>query len=391
VEVLFLCCFDDNPYQQELADALADQGVAVRKGDHTEYLPILGRLRNGRPDVVHLHWLDNLLVSHNPVLSVLLGLRLLVELVVCRLLGIGVVWTVHNVLDHERSQPRLELRFRKLAARVCDTLVVHSDCARGRVVDAYDLPTGGRGPAVVVVPHGHFLDSYPDEVSRETAREWLGVGDETVYLFFGNIRPYKGVEGLVRAFKRLDGDVRLFVVGRPLAESNADDRLRTACAEDDRIETVFEFVPEEDIQRYMNAADALVLPFEEVLTSGSAILGMSFGRAVVAPRLGCLPDVLSETPELLYDPDDPDGLHDALRRAREADLEAAGRRNFEKIREYDWNGIAARTRAVYEDATGLSRGTRHATVGAAEDGTNRGPNAGSDAETRSDPSSESGR
>jgi glycosyltransferase involved in cell wall biosynthesis len=217
---------------------------------------------------------------------------------------------------------------------------------------------GTDGPAVVVIPHGHFIDSYENTVSREEAREWLGVGDEPVFLFFGNVRPYKGVDDLVAAFKRLDGDARLFVVGRSLDDEEADARLRAACAEDDRITTVFEFVPEADIQRYMNAADALVLPFEEVLTSGSAILGMSFGRAVVAPRLGCLPDVLSETPELLYRPDDPDGLYDALRRAREADLEAAGQRNYEKVRGYDWNGIAARTRSVYENAAGVPKRTR---------------------------------
>lgn len=390
MEVLFLCSFDDNPYQGELADALANHSVTVRKGDHTELLPILGRLRNGRPDVVHLHWLDNLLVSHNSVLSVLLGLRLLFELVVCRLLGIGVVWTVHNVLHHERPQPRLELYFRRLVARLCDALLVHSACARSRVIDAYDLTADGHGPAVVV-PHGHFVDSYPNEVSPEAAREWLGVDDETVYLFFGNVRPYKGVEELVRTFKRLDGDYRLFVVGRPLDDADADARLRAACAEDDRIETAFEFVPDDDIQRYMNAADVLVLPFEEVLTSGSVVLGMSFGRAVVAPRLGSLPDVLSETPELLYDPDDPDGLYEALRRAREADLEDAGRRNFEKVREYDWNDIAARTHAVYENAAELPSEARYATLGVARDGPNSGSNAESGAGTKSDPSSGSGR
>ncbi len=360
MEVLFLCAFDDNPYQVELRDALADHGVRVRTGDHTEYLPVLGRFRHGRPDVVHLHWLDNLLVSHNPVFSVLLGLRLLFELAVCRLLGVGVVWTVHNVLHHEKPQPRLELFFRRLVARLCDALVLHSACAQGRVVDAYDVPMDGGGPAVVVVPHGHFVDSYENDVSREAAREWLGVGDEPVFLFFGNVRPYKGVDDLVAAFKRLDGDARLFVVGRALDDDAADARLRAACAEDDRISTVFQFVPEADIQRYMNAADALVLPFDEVLTSGSAILGMSFGRAVVAPRIGCLPDVLAATPELLYDPDEPDALYEALSEAREADLEDAGRRNFERVREYDWDGIAARTRAVYEDAAGVPPSERRA-------------------------------
>ena len=75
-------------------------------------------------------------------------------------------------------------------------------------------------------------------------------------------------------------------------------------------------IPDADIQIFMRASDFLVLPFRKVLTSGSAILGLSFGLPVIAPRSGLLPTLLTDGHEgFLYDPEDAQGLSGALCRA----------------------------------------------------------------------------
>ena len=93
--------------------------------------------------------------------------------------------------------------------------------------------------------------------------------------------------------------------------------LRTAAAGDPRISMQLRSIPDDEMQLYLRACDAVVLPFRDVLTSGSAILAMSFGRAVIAPRLGCLPETLSDDAAILYDPTAPDALRDALTSALE--------------------------------------------------------------------------
>ena len=348
--VLFLPSYDVNPYQPQLWGALLAYDVDVIRGDHTDLLPITEHLLalDERPDVVHLHWMDALTTSKNPVYAALLSCRLLFELALCKLLGVRVVWTVHNFVGHEAERPKFELSVRRLVARAADKIIVHSEGVRSKIADGYGVPADERSD-VVAVDHGHFLGSYADAVSREEARESFGFDDdETVFLFFGNVRPYKGIDDLLAAFGRIgDEQARLLIAGKPPDDDAAARDLRERCEADDRIIADLGFVPDDDIQRYMRAADAVTLPFDRILTSGSAILAMSYENAVVAPEIGCLPDVLSQTAEFLYEPNG-DGLEATMRYALSADLAAAGRRNAERVREFDWDDIAARTRRVYD-------------------------------------------
>ncbi|WP_157572907.1 glycosyltransferase [Halogranum rubrum] len=351
LDVLFLPYYDDNPYQQELRAALNDQHVTVRTGDHEAPLPLLQSVVGDRPDVLHLHWAHSLFVMHNKLVTLVLGLRLLFELTVCKLMGVPIVWTVHNTLDHERRHPLIELTVRRVVARLCDGFITHGKHAREEVIDVYDIsPTDAS--RVAVVPHGNYIGSYPDDVSRREAREALSLPDDaTVYLHFGNIRPYKGVTRLVETFGEMDDpDSHLLLAGRP--PTNPDDRARLfgLCERTDRVHTNFGFVPDDEIQHYFAASDAVVLPFERVLTSGSAVLAMSFGRPVVAPRMGCLPDTLSEKNDLLYDSDDPEGLRRQMQRVRDEDLSAVGSSNRIQAIQNDWGTAAERTYAVYRAA-----------------------------------------
>ena len=90
-----------------------------------------------------------------------------------------------------------------------------------------------------------------------------------------------------------------------------------------------------------------MLPFRDILTSGSAILALSHGRPVVVPALGCLPETLPADATFLYDPDDPDALAGALHRAAGADLAAMGVRARAWADGLDWGPIAAETARLY--------------------------------------------
>ena len=143
----------------------------------------------------------------------------------------------------------------------------------------------------------------------------------------GWVRSYKGVWELYEAFAKLDEpDARLVIAGEAVDGAYAA-RLTAAAKGDERIHLSLGFVPDEDLQLYLRAADVVATPFLEIFTSGSVLLAMSFGRAVIAPRRGCVTDVLDEAGGILYDADDPQGLEGALRVAMDADLEAMGRHN----------------------------------------------------------------
>lgn len=345
MRVLFIPDYTDgNPYQRELADGLSADGVDVSLASGYPLSTLRGILRS-RPDVIHLHWIAPFLVTESVFVSLLKSVVFVQATLAAKLLGIDIVWTVHNLLDHERRHPGLELFVRRLYARLSDGIIVHCSAAENAVVDRYRLPSDEK---TFVIPHGHYDASYENTVGGDRAREELGLHpDATTFLYLGQIRPYKQVPRLVDAFSEMpQEDVRLIVAGKPTDEAEAR-RVRARSRADERITTEFGYIPDRSLQLYFNAADVVVLPFRNVLTSGSTILGMTFEKPIVGPRVGCLPELLEGQRELLYEPE-TGSLVDAMERATEADLDAIGERNRRRVMEFEWNDISAATRRVYE-------------------------------------------
>jgi len=97
----------------------------------------------------------------------------------------------------------------------------------------------------------------------------------------------------------------------------------------------------------MNAADVIVLPFKDILTSGSVILAMSFGKPIIAPTIGCVPDVLDIEGSFLYNALEKDGLVNAMRRVFNSDIIKMGNHNFELAKQFEWDKIAKKTYEIY--------------------------------------------
>ena len=342
-----------NPYQTLLADALRAQGVRVTLGEGPSRHPVapllLAWIRAGMPRVIHLHWVHRYLKAIRGRRR-WAARRTLWELRILRRLGVRIVWTLHNIGDHDRHRDKLEMLFHRQLVELCDAVICHCAATRRLAIEAYGLPPEMQD-RLHVVPHGNYLGWYPDTLGKAEARSMLGLGGpERVFLFMGQIRRYKGVEDLLEAFQRLDApDARLIVAGRADRERTGE-RIALAAAGDARVTVALGEVPDDRMQVYLRAADAVVLPYTDVLTSGSAILAMTFGRPVIAPAIGCLPESLGSDGTILYDPVAPGGLEGALRLALETDLTLLGERAAAHAATLSWDPIAARTAELYQGA-----------------------------------------
>ena len=350
MSVLFIPDYSDgNPYQSNLEAALTDEVTYGR--DDTRF-PVCAAVLAGEVTVVHVHWLNLFFKGETRRgVAVRFGL-LLLRILVIRIAGVPVVWTVHNVRLHEPEYPRLERTFKRwfVTSGTCGRLIFHCEAVVDVLFEDLNLPSTARN-RVDVIPHGHYLDNYANDLSRHEARQSLDIPESsTVFLFFGLIRRYKGVDRLIDAFQAASlPDSRLLLAGNPVTDA-LEAELSAKSAHDDRIRCVFEFVPDDEIQRYMNAADAVVLPFRDVTTSGSAVLAMSFGNALVVPLLGCLPELLDENGAVFYGQNESDGLRSALERTVDRDLVEMGNYNETAVSEYDWSQIGEQTEAVYAKA-----------------------------------------
>jgi|SRR5581483_2125669 glycosyltransferase involved in cell wall biosynthesis len=336
-----------NPYQRILADSLSKKGVDVNFGATSSLFSVLRSLKNyWKPDILHIHWTTPFLFANSRIKTVIKSVGFIFGLLILKLSGIKIVWTAHNVVNHEVKFISLEPFFTRLMVELCDKVIVHSPSAKNEIIKGYGFRTG----QIAIIPHGSYINYYKNVIDRAQARERLQVGgDDVVFLYFGQVRPYKGVPELINAFKGLDcPQAKLFIVGEPLTFEIASDILRK-CNGDGRIRTVLEFIPDDEIQIYMNAADIMVLPYRCVLTSGAAMLGMSFSKPVIAPSIGGMSDILDSKGGFLYDPLQKDSLAKAMEQALTSELKKMGEHNLELSKRLSWDEIAQLTYDNYQE------------------------------------------
>jgi glycosyltransferase involved in cell wall biosynthesis len=218
------------------------------------------------------------------------------------------IFLCHNVAPHEGTP--LDRILTTYGLGGADAFLVH---ARS---EAEKLEGLAKGRPVRVHPHPSYEIFSRSAPSREEARRALDL-DGRVILFFGYVRPYKGLEDLLQALilARPDAWDRLVVVGefyepperyRPWL---TDPKLR------DRVRVVNRYVPNEEVARYFAAADVAALPYREATGSGIAQIAFGAGLPVIATRTGGLEEVVEEgVSGLLVPTRDPAALARALER-----------------------------------------------------------------------------
>ncbi|MDX6699038.1 MAG: hypothetical protein QOE65_2435 [Solirubrobacteraceae bacterium] len=246
------------------------------------------------------------------------------------------VLTAHDVLPREPRPGQLRAQ-RRLYDRV-DAVVVHSHHGRERLV----VDLGVDPERVHVIPHGAFdhLAALPDE---PLPPELAGV-DGPVVLFFGLLRPYKGVDVLLEAWRGIGG-AELWVVGMPRMPLR---ELRSRAAPSVRFFP--RFVPDGQVAALFRRADLVVLPYREIDQSGVLATALAFGKPLLLSAVGGFPEVAEAGAAELVAPGDAPALHLALRRLlgdaprREA-LSAAAREAA--ATRWSWDTVAARHMELY--------------------------------------------
>lgn len=285
----------------------------------------------GKYDVFHIHWPENLVRGRRRSVAALKKVMLLLLVARLKVTGRPVVRTVHNLDPHEDGGT-VERRLLQLCDAVTDAFV--------RLNTTTPLPAGGHATTIL---HGHYRDrpEYQVSIAQDPKR----------LLYFGLIRPYKGVDDLLRAFAALDStELNLRVVGKP-QDAVLADRIRQASEADDNISCRLQFLPDRDLGEEIAQAMLVVLPYREMHNSGSIILALSMARPVLVPSTPvnrALRDEVGPGWVYLFDAPtlDADTLQEIL-----AQVEADGRTRAAEpnLSERDWTTVGERHYALYRD------------------------------------------
>lgn len=225
--------------------------------------------------------------------------------------GIEVVFVCHNVEPHEGTPfDRLALMW---AYGGADRFVVHAQAERSKM----ERYAAGRPVAVVAHP---VYDLFAEVASPDpaAARAELGLGaEEEVLLFFGLIRPYKGLDVLLRAMPEIlaKRPVKLVVAGECYGDDKPLHALIAELGIGAALKLDLKYVPNEAVATYMVAADAVVVPYLHATQSGIVQVAYAFGKPVITTRVGGIPEVVWEGETgLLVPPSDPVALAAAVER-----------------------------------------------------------------------------
>lgn len=331
-----------NPYQRLLAEALTPLGVDVAfPQGYRRGLPFSRQvLARPRPDVLHLHWPTPYLRSDQTALRAAYSIRVLGDLSLVQKAGIALVWTVHNLVTHDTATPRLERWFSAQLARLADGLIVHSVAA----ANAVSAELGAPRKKMAIIPHGSLAPAYGPTPPRALARAALALPSEApLALFFGMVRPYKGVPNLLRAWAALGerrGDARLLIAGEVPNPDHAAE-VQGLAAKAPGVHLDLRRVPDEEVPTLMAAADVIVLPFEKSLTSGTVRLAQDYDLTVVASRA---PGTVDSPSVIFAESTEPDALSRAILKGLDG---AKGRQRGPVKLHNDWPEIARQHKDLY--------------------------------------------
>ncbi len=261
-----------------------------------------------------------------------------------------ILFELHNIETHERN--KLDKLALDWIVEVSDAIVLHTKEMKEILEQRYP----GVSDKVFVVPLGLYI-FYGKPVEKKLARGKLGLKPEDrVLLFFGNIRPYKGLELLVDALEILvkkGKDYKLVVAGRDWGLWESIEKSIQEKGIHEYVKAFPGYIPKEDVKYFFSAADVLVLPYIKFSSQSAAVLvSLNFGLPFLAPDFECFKEFPGE--KFLFQSGSPDSIAEYIERFFEDKkfskelMEVV----LKKKDEYSWSTIALKFKEIYENLRG---------------------------------------
>lgn len=320
----------------------------VKALEHAVDMYALSReLRRNKPDVIHFQWCPL------PILDAifLTSFRRIAPLVL----------TVHNTKAfHGNPSSWLQgVGWQKIMS-LFDVLIVHTEQSRQQL-----LAAGCQASKITVIPHG-TLQARGSQQELQGSSE--GKGDDhnqKIILFFGNVKPYKGVDILLKAFSQIPvksrKDAKVVIAGRSSIPKTEIEGLVEQLGIRDCVELDLRFLSDEELSALLRKAYMYVFPYKDIDASGALMLAIPYGKPIVASRLGIFSELLVDGENaLLADVGDHAAFALAIERLL-CDGQLArrlGEGARQVVRKYQsWEDIARLTMNTYQ-ALILHRGER---------------------------------
>ncbi len=331
------------PYQQLLAQALAEHGIdIVYPAGYRRGLPLARGTALLKPDIVHLHWPEAFFRNTGDRLDRLRVLRYPVDLWLTAR-KFPIVVTAHNLLPHNRGEEAGVHKNIQRTMRRAAAIFAHAEAAKTKLVETFGVPDA----RIEVIPFGDHAVTLGEPIPRQQARALLGLpADEKVCLMFGTVSPYKGSSEVVQFWVENKIAHRLVVVGPALSDAYAAslrELARNAPSVDLRVSA--DWMDDATLRMWLSAVDCAIFNYKSIFTSGAGALARSFGVPSLLPRSAATLDLGEPHAHVHRFGSFDSDFRGALERALAVPCEYSEARDWRQ--KTSWEAVAALTAPVY--------------------------------------------
>jgi len=235
----------------------------------------------------------------------------------CKRRGLPLLFLIHNVYPHEKRwfDPWLVRATLKLG----DAFVVQSIQEKEKLLQLFP------GARIFFHPHPVYMPFAEQKISKIEAKAQLGLDPNLpVALFFGIVRPYKGLPLLleaIAALKQQGQRIQALIAGEFWEDIQKYFRLIEQLGISDLVRLENRYIPNEEVSLYFSAADVFVAPYTAGTQSGAVKLAMGFGLPIVVSDI-LYDDLLRDSDSAItFSVDEPQGLVKAIRASLESKLQ----------------------------------------------------------------------
>ena len=308
----------------------------------------------GRQAIWHIHWIDVFhtgrlrksgMKNNHAIISILRLMNFLMQVSICKLCGVKIVWTIHNVTSHERPYSFFEKVVTKLLFIFCDKVTALNNHIKEKITEIYGFSD------MALMRQGLYEGCYANTMTRTEARQWLGLSDDDfVLVFLGVVEEYKGIDVAMQAMDEVaDDSVKLVVAGRLDRDTAYGAKVYESASRNKNIILFDNFIPDDEVQIYFKAADYSIYPYRRTGNSGPLYITLAFGIPTIIRGAGGNPEVVALNPNvaILIGQPEKGEIAQAIRKARSTEVED---REFNVFREQlSWKSLEKEILQVFDE------------------------------------------
>lgn len=293
--------------------------------------------------IFHIHFFDEIIQRPRWITSWMRMIGFVMLLMFLRWRGVHLIWTAHNLRPHTCWHEDIAHKTVQHVLHQCHAVTCHHHVTSDYIHTHYSV----RIP-VTVIPHGHTDEPFGPLLTRQQARQHLGLAlDTPLFLCMGMIRPYKGFDSAVAAMTQIP-QAHLIIAGAPV-DKHYLSLLHRQTANQPNITVKPTYLPDSDAGYYLAACDALILPYHTITTSGMLVNAQAAGIVCVVPDLPSLAEQVQDGVNgFVYKAGIVDDLVVTLKRViQHPQRDTIGIRAKTASRAHTWPHIARQFHAVY--------------------------------------------